>query len=85
MMSVHWQCPKGAAAPVVLAHGADARMSHRNMQGIADAPGRFRIETPQFNFPFVEAGRSRTDPQPAAVAAAFQEAKVQTTCFHQVH
>ena len=52
------------------------------MQSIADAFERRGIATLRFNFPFIEAGRNRTDPQPvatAAIAEAYAEAKKRTT------
>jgi uncharacterized protein len=64
-----WQCPQGARAVVVLAHGAGAGMRHRNMQAIADALERRRIGTLRFDFPFIEAGRKRADSREAAIAA----------------
>jgi predicted alpha/beta-hydrolase family hydrolase len=81
-MNVLWQCPSDAIAALVLAHGAGAGMSHRNMQAIADAFERRGIATLRFNFPFVEAGKNRVDPQSvatAAIAAAFQEAAERAT------
>jgi len=80
-MNVLWQCPPEAIAAVVLAHGAGAGMSHRNMQAIADAFERRNIATLRFNFPFIEAGKSRTDPPAvatAAIAAAFSAARERT-------
>lgn len=81
-MNVLWQCPPDAAAAVVLAHGAGAGMTHASMQAIADAFERRGLATLRFNFPFIEEGRSRTDPPAvatAAIAEAFQEAQERTT------
>lgn len=64
-----WQCPRDARAAVVLAHGAGAGMTHRNMQAIADAFERRAIATLRFDFPFIEAGRKRVDPPAVATAA----------------
>lgn len=78
---VLWQCPSDAIATVVLAHGAGAGMSHQNMQSIADAFEGRGMATLRFNFPFMEAGKSRTDPPAvatAAIAAAFAAAKERT-------
>src|SRR5690349_9020669 len=72
-MNLLWQCPPDAIAAVVLAHGAGAGMSHRNMQAIADAFERRGIATLRFNFPFIEAGKSRTDP-PAVATATLEKA-----------
>jgi predicted alpha/beta-hydrolase family hydrolase len=80
-MNVLWQCPADAISAVVLAHGAGAGMSHRNMQSIADAFERRGLATLRFNFPFIEAGKSRTDPQAVAtatIAAAFVAAGERT-------
>src|SRR5688572_19815196 len=80
-MDVLWQCPTDAIVAVVLAHGAGAGMSHRNMQAIAGAFERRGLATLRFNFPFIDAGKSRTDSQEIAtttIAAAFTEAKART-------
>lgn len=80
-MNVIWQSPPEPMAAVVLAHGAGAGMSHRNMQAIADAFGRHGLATFRFNFPFIEAGSNRTDSPAVATATvseAFQEARKRT-------
>ena len=80
-MKVLWQCPPDAIAAVVLAHGAGAGMSHQNMQAIADAFEHRGIATLRFNFPFMEAGKSRTDTPAVAtatIAAAFSAARERT-------
>jgi predicted alpha/beta-hydrolase family hydrolase len=80
-MDVLWQCPTDAIAAVVLAHGAGAGMSHQSMQSIADAFEGRGIATLRFNFPFMEAGKSRVDSPvvaTAAIAAAFAAAKERT-------
>jgi predicted alpha/beta-hydrolase family hydrolase len=68
-----WQCPDDAVAALVLAHGAGAGMEHRHMQALAGAFGRRGIATLRFNFPYMDAGKSRTDP-PHVAAAAIAEA-----------
>lgn len=81
-MNVLWQCPKRPAAALVLAHGAGAGMTHRNMQALADAFGLRGIATLRFDFPFVEAGRRRVDStavSTAAVAAACAEMEKRTS------
>jgi uncharacterized protein len=81
-MKVLWQCPPDAIAAIVLAHGAGAGMSHQSMRFIADAFERRGIATLRFNFPFMEAGKSRVDPPNVAratIAAAFTAAKERTT------
>jgi uncharacterized protein len=80
-MNVLWQCPADAAAALVLAHGAGAGMAHRHMQALADAFERRRIATLRFNFPYMDAGKSRTDSPAvatAAIAAAFAAAAERT-------
>jgi predicted alpha/beta-hydrolase family hydrolase len=80
-MNVLWQCPTDAIAAVVLAHGAGAGMSHANMQTIADAFERRGLATLRFNFPFMDAGKSRTDPPAVAttsIEAAFTAAQERT-------
>jgi len=80
-MNVLWQCPPDAIAAIVLAHGAGAGMTHRSMQAIADAFERRGLATLRFNFPFIEAGRNRTDSPAVAtatIAAAFRIARERT-------
>ena len=51
------------------------------MQALADAFGRHGIATLRFNFPYMEAGKSRTDPPDvatAAIAAAVTDARTRT-------
>ena len=67
-MRVLWQCPTGADAVLVLAHGAGAGMAHRNLQALADAFEAERLATLRFDFPFIEAGRRRVDPPAVAIA-----------------
>jgi predicted alpha/beta-hydrolase family hydrolase len=77
-----WQCPDGAVAALVLAHGAGAGMQHASMQAIATAFEQRGIATLRFDFPFMAAGRNRVD-SPAvacdAIAAAYAAAKERTT------
>lgn len=80
-MQTLWQCPADAVAALVLAHGAGAGMEHRHMQALADAFGRHGIATLRFNFPYLEAGKNRTDPPDvasAAIAAAAADARKRT-------
>jgi uncharacterized protein len=72
-MNVLWQCPDSADAMLVLAHGAGAGMTHRNMQSLADAFGRQDVATLRFDFPFIEAGRRRVD-SPAVATATMADA-----------
>jgi len=81
-MQTLWQCPSDALAVLVLAHGAGAGMGHRHMQALADALYRRGIATLRFNFPFIEAGKSRTDPPEVAaatIAAAASDARKRAT------
>lgn len=81
-MATIWQGGDGAAAAVVLAHGAGAGMAHRQMQAIADAFERRGLATLRFNFPFIEAGKGRVDAPEVAtarIAAAFVRARERTS------
>jgi predicted alpha/beta-hydrolase family hydrolase len=73
-MNVLWQCPPDAISAVVLAHGAGAGMSHRSMQAIADAFESRGLATLRFNFPFIEAGKQRTDSQAVATSSIAEAA-----------
>ena len=80
-MKVIWQAPVDAVAALVLAHGAGAGMTHKHMQAIADAFGKRGIATLRFNFPFIEAGKSRVDAPDVAtsrIADAFAAAAERT-------
>jgi uncharacterized protein len=77
-----WQELANAVCALVLAHGAGAGMRHRQMQSIADAFERHGIATLRFDFPFIEAGRSRVDSPEvatASIASAYAAAREQTT------
>lgn len=67
-MNVIWQAPGDAVAALVLAHGAGAGMTHRHMQALADAFEKRGIATLRFDFPFIEAGKSRVDSPEVATA-----------------
>ena len=78
---VIWQQPNDAVCALVLAHGAGAGMRHRQMQSIADAFEKRGIATLRFDFPFIEAGKSRVDSQDvatSAIATAFGAARART-------
>ena len=55
-------------ATLVFGHGAGADMRHASMAGIAEAFAAAGISTLRFNFPFMEAGKSRVDSKPVSVA-----------------
>jgi predicted alpha/beta-hydrolase family hydrolase len=70
--------PPDARACYVLAHGAGAGMAHPFMQAIAAGFAERGIATLRYQFPYMEAGRKRTDPPAiahAAVRAAVAEAQ----------
>jgi predicted alpha/beta-hydrolase family hydrolase len=73
--------PDGARRLLVLGHGAGAGMRHRFMEAAAEALAARRIATFRYQFPYVEQGGRRPDPQPillatvrAAAAAAHEAA-----------
>lgn len=61
--------PDDAVAVLVLAHGAGADFQHANMVAISEAFAAQQIATLRFNFPFMEQGRRRVDPQARSVAS----------------
>jgi len=61
--------PDPMAALWVLAHGAGAGMRHASLQAIAECAGARGLGTLRFQFPYMEAGRRRTDRPDVAVAA----------------
>ena len=61
--------PPDARACYVLAHGAGAGMAHPFMQAIATSFTERGIATLRYQFPYMEAGRKRTDPPAIAHAA----------------
>jgi predicted alpha/beta-hydrolase family hydrolase len=60
--------PAGAAALLVLAHGAGAGMRHPFMQAIAEALAGRGVATLRYQFPYMDAGGRRPDPQARALA-----------------
>jgi predicted alpha/beta-hydrolase family hydrolase len=70
--------PAQARACYVVAHGAGAGMTHPFMQAIAEGFAERGIATLRYLFPYMEAGRKRTDPPAlahATVRAAVTEAQ----------
>lgn len=53
--------PARAAAILVLAHGAGAGYRHAHLQQITDALAAVGVATLRFNFPYMQAGKPRTD------------------------
>ncbi len=73
--------PPEAKALLVLGHGAGAGMHHRFMDAIARRLATVSLATLRYQFPYMEAGARRPDPQPillatvrSAVAVALKEA-----------
>jgi uncharacterized protein len=60
--------PAGATALLVLAHGAGAGMRHPFMERVAGGLADRGIATLRYQFPYMEAGRKRTDRTATAVA-----------------
>lgn len=58
-----------AIATLVFAHGAGASMHHGTLEEIAGKCNESKISVLRFNFPYMEAGRNRTDSQPIATLA----------------
>ena len=54
---------------LVFAHGAGASMYHGTLEEIARKCNEARISVLRFNFPYMEAGKNRTDSQPVATLA----------------
>ena len=65
--------PADARACYVVAHGAGAGMTHPFMQAIAEGFAQRGIATLRYQFPYMEAGRKRTD-QPALAHATVRAA-----------
>ena len=63
------QRPRNAFALYSLAHGAGAGMTHAFMVEIADALAARKVATVRWDFPYMAAGKARTDPAPIAEAA----------------
>ena len=65
--------PPRAQVCYVMAHGAGAGMTHPFMQAIAEGFAERGIATLRYQFPYMEAGRKRTD-QPAIAHASVRAA-----------
>jgi len=72
--------PDAAVALLILAHGAGADFQHANMVAISDAFAARQIATLRFNFPFMEHGRRRVDPQALSVACIIAAVAVAAEC-----
>jgi uncharacterized protein len=64
--------PDNARALVVLGHGAGAGMRHPFMARVATELAVRGVATLRYQFPYMEAGRRRTDPAPIAEATVRQ-------------
>lgn len=58
-----------SVASLVFAHGAGASMYHSTLEEIARKCNEANISVLRFNFPYMEAGKNRTDSQPIATLA----------------
>ena len=56
-------------ATLVFAHGAGAGMRHATLEQIAANCNQIGLSVLRFNFPYMEAGKNRTDSQPVATLA----------------
>ena len=68
-VSAAWIAPKGAAAWIVVAHGAGAGMDHPFLTGFCRAMADEGIAAARFDFHYMNAGRRSPDPEPALRAA----------------
>src|SRR5688572_8766973 len=69
--------PRHARAIAVIGHGAGAGMQHPFLATTAEGLGERRVGTLRYQFPYMEAGKSRVDPPTVAhatVRAAVAEA-----------
>jgi uncharacterized protein len=76
-VSALWNCPPGAKACFVLAHGAGAGMRHAFLESLGAKLGSRGIATLRYQFPYMERGSRRPDPPAlchATVRAAVAEA-----------
>ena len=58
-----------ANASLVFAHGAGASMHHGTLEEISSKCNESKISVLRFNFPYMEAGKNRTDSQAVATLA----------------
>ncbi len=65
-----------AAALLVLGHGAGAGMRHAFMESLAAALAQAGVSSLRYQFPFMEAGKFRTD-SPAVAAATVRAAAIE--------
>ena len=56
-------------ASLVFAHGAGASMYHSTLDSITQKCNEANISVLRFNFPYMEAGKNRTESQPVATSA----------------
>jgi hypothetical protein len=63
------QRPASARVLMVLAHGAGAGMSHPFMGAFADRLASHDVATLRYQFPYMESGTRRIDPQPVLLEA----------------
>ncbi len=70
--------PRGARWLLVLGHGAGAGMRHPFMDGVADRLAKRRVATFRYQFPYMEAGKKRPNPQPTLEATVRSAIKAAT-------
>ncbi len=68
-VSAAWIAPPGAAAWLVVAHGAGAGMDHPFLVGFCRAMADEGVATARFNFHYANAGRRSPDAEPSLRAA----------------
>ncbi|MEZ4414333.1 MAG: alpha/beta family hydrolase [Gemmatimonadota bacterium] len=74
-----WSSPSGADLLYVFGHGAGAGMRHPFMETVADRLAGIGVATLRFQFPYMDRGSRRPDPQPLlldTVRAAVRHARV---------
>lgn len=72
--------PAGARALLVFAHGAGAGMTHPFMEAMSERLEGQQLATLRYQFPYMESGRRRPDPQPvllATVRSAVERAEME--------
>jgi predicted alpha/beta-hydrolase family hydrolase len=62
--------PQNATAVLILAHGAGAGMRHKFMEEISQKLARLGIATLRYQFPYMEKGTKRPDPEAVLTATA---------------
>jgi uncharacterized protein len=66
-LSALWRDAPGAAAVLLVAHGAGNDMRNRSLAGVADGLAAGGVSSMRFNFPFTEEGRRSPDRAPVLI------------------